>query len=63
FLEWAEKQTVPVYVSEYSYNGSHPEKWQTVYEKEKISLRTMNKGKRNINTEMVFWNKIKLTNH
>lgn len=58
FWEWAEKQTQPVYVSEYNYTGENPEKWKIVYEKEKVSLRTMNKGKRNINIEKVFWNKI-----
>jgi site-specific DNA-adenine methylase len=58
FWEWAEKQTEPVYVSEYNYIGEHPEKWQVVYAKDKISLRSMKNGKRNINTEKVFWNKL-----
>lgn len=57
FWEWAEEQTQPVYVSEYNYTGSNPERWQTVYTKDKISLRCIKNGKRNINTEKVFWNK------
>jgi len=56
FWKWAEKQEQAVYVSEYNYTGNNPEKWQTVYEKEKISLRSMKNGKRNINIEKVFWN-------
>jgi hypothetical protein len=34
------------------------EYWQIVYEKEKISLRQSSSGKRNVNIEKVFWNKI-----
>jgi len=56
FWKWAEKQTQAVYVSEYNYTGENPEKWQEVYSKDKISLRSMKNGKRNINTEKVFWN-------
>lgn len=60
FWEWAETQKVPVYVSEYNYWGKHPEKWEIVWQKEKLSLRTINKeGKRNKRIEKVFWNKIK----
>ncbi len=59
FWEWAEKQPYPVYVSEYSYSGDNPEKWQVVYEKEKINLRTRKSdGTRIINIEKVFWNKL-----
>jgi len=57
FWKWAENQEQAVYVSEYNYTGDCPEKWKVVYEKEKISLRTLNKGKRNTNIEKVFWNK------
>jgi len=57
FWNWAEAQKQSVFVSEYNYTGGNPNKWQIVYEKEKISLRTINKGKRNINIERVFWNK------
>jgi hypothetical protein len=57
FWEWAENQTHPIYVSEYSYSGNHPEKWETVYEKEKISLRQSSDGKRNRNIEKLFWNR------
>lgn len=58
FWEWAERQTEPTFVSEYNYHGKHPEKWKTVYAKEKISLRQSTNGKRNINIEKLFWNKI-----
>ena len=57
FWNWAEAQKQAVFVSEYNYTGGNPNKWQIVYEKEKISLKTTNKGKRNINIERVFWNK------
>jgi len=46
FWGWAEKQNHAVYVSEYNYNGRHPEKWKVVYEKEKVSLRGGYAGKR-----------------
>ena len=59
FWEWAEKQSVPVYVSEYDYHGKNPDAWECVWEKSVLSRRSINAdGKRNIRTERLYWNRV-----